>query len=445
MDVRGPNRAVGRRVLAAMVGACAAGAMCVPAAGAATLTNEHGLLETSGPATYTAGAGEANRLALRGSASAILFRDPGATITRAEPDPLLFANDCTVTAPTSATCPLTAVTAVTALLGDGDDTVFPGGGLPTPTIDGGPGTDLIDYSTRTVPVAVDLNAGTGTDAASITGVEEARGGSAADALTGNGQPNRLFGLDGPDALTGLGGVDRLDGGPGADSIDAGPGDDTLVGGEGVDTFGGGTGDDLISAADGVAEDVSCGPGADTVLADVGLNGVRDRVAADCETVTGETPASTTSTPAQTVAGGRPAAAPAALVSVLAPGIANPADLTPPAAALRAFTRQRVRTVLARGLPVRVTCAESCGISIALAIDRTAARRLGLAGRSGPAIVGTAAARRSKPGANTIRVKVSRRARTVLRRQKRVTVAVQALVSDASGNGTLLQRRVTLVR
>jgi hypothetical protein len=45
----------------------------------------------------------------------------------------------------------------------------------------------------------------------------------------------------------------------------------------------------------------------------------------------------------------------------------------------------------------------------------------------------------------MRVRLTRRARTALRRARTLAVTVQVLVSDASGNGTLLQRRITLVR
>jgi hypothetical protein len=43
------------------------------------------------------------------------------------------------------------------------------------------------------------------------------------------------------------------------------------------------------------------------------------------------------------------------------------------------------------------------------------------------------------------VRLTQRARRALRSAKTVRVTVQGLVSDASGNGTLLQRRVTLRR
>ncbi len=86
-------------------------------------------------------------------------------------------------------------------------------------------------------------------------------------------------------------------GPGADQLTGGPVGDELTGGDGNDTLSGGDGDDPWSATsaptpstaapgpigslvrDGLADDVSCGDGVDTVEADA-----LDTVAADCEDV-----------------------------------------------------------------------------------------------------------------------------------------------------------------
>jgi hypothetical protein len=203
---------------------------------------------------------------------------------------------------------------------------------------------------------------------------------------------------------------------------------------------GGGGNDTISAADGVAETIDCGPGIDTVVADLGGNGVTD-TRIGCENVTGPT----APLPVPAAAGPKAATPPAGLVSVLAPGVANPGDLTPPSASMRTATRQRLRTVITRGVPLRVTCGEACGVSVALSLERTAARRLGLDARVGPVVVGTATAKRSVPGSIQLRVRFLKKTRSGLRRGRRVALTAQVLVSDASGNGTLLQRRVTLVR
>jgi RTX calcium-binding nonapeptide repeat (4 copies) len=68
-------------------------------------------------------------------------------------------------------------------------------------------------------------------------------------------------------LKGNGGHDVLASGAAADRVDGGAGNDTIAGGAGVDTILGGDGDDVISSRDGIAEEIDCGPGQDTVDAD----------------------------------------------------------------------------------------------------------------------------------------------------------------------------------
>jgi hypothetical protein len=93
----------------------------------------------------------------------------------------------------------------------------------------------------------------------------------------------------------------------------------------------------------------------------------------------------------------------------------------------------------------VSCSESCGISVAVLLDRQTARKLDLAGRAGPAVLGTATARVATAGSRSLRARLTQRARRALRPVKSVRVTVQVLVSDAAGNGTLLQRRITIGR
>lgn len=63
------------------------------------------------------------------------------------------------------------------------------------------------------------------------------------------------------------GNDTVHGGYGADTLDGGPGNDSLSGGDGVDSLSGGDGDDTIDARDGLPDQISCGPGNDSVAAD----------------------------------------------------------------------------------------------------------------------------------------------------------------------------------
>jgi hypothetical protein len=287
-------------------------------------------------------------------------------------------------------------------LGDGDDGITVGPGVPTTTVNGGDGVDEADFSSSGA-------------VAKINGVEHASGGSAGDALTASPDGSVLYGEGGADTLTGGDGNDRLD--SGADN-------------------------DTILAANGDADVIDCGPGdQDSAVVDLGLEGPID-VFEGCENVdlllavsqapSSPTPAKTPAPPATVLP-----------VQVLAPGIAAPRDVRAPAAYVRSSSRQRLKTVLTRGLLVPVGCGESCGVSVNVLLDRKVARRLDLAGRTGPAVIGTATARLSAAGRRTLRVKLTQDARRALRKSKSVAVTLQVLVSDAAGNATLLQRRVSM--
>src|SRR4051794_35886111 len=479
IDVRRPSRAAGRRLRRTALAAAVATGVLAPAATASTISNAHDVLAASGAVTYTAGAGEINRVTVTGDGTNVQLSDAGALIG-APAAPIAVppaVNDCG-TAGTSATCPFGPMSLA---LGDMNDVVTPGAGAPPLAIDAGDGNDVLldpvrspdtsfngalgtdraDYTGRTEALSISLN-GIADDGASGEGddvaADEIVGGASDDTISDDTSANSLFGGSGNDFLSASLGADVLDGGAGNDTLDGGADNDTLRGGDGADQLIGGTGNDLlsggpgpdaisggagndtISAADGVAETVDCGAGIDTVVADLGSAGVSD-VRIGCENVTG--PAAPVPAAPKAPAGAGPRVP--GPVPVLAPGVANPRDLTPPKASVRTATRQKLGTVLKRGVPLRVTCAEACGVSIALSIQRTAARRLGLDARVGPVVVGTATAKRSVAGSVRTRVKFLKKSKSGLRRGRRVALTAQVLVSDASGNGTLLQRRVTLVR
>jgi hypothetical protein len=432
--VRGPKRAAVRRLIQGMVATCAAAALLAPAAGASVLTATHPLDVTEPtPITYTAGNGEANSLTLTlGSDGASLsFAEALALI---DPDPgtvggLDITDDCNASGATTAACQSIASTTVN--LGDGNDTLKLGTNLPPLTIDGGTGTDRLDFSPWTTPVSINLATG-GTTNMAVRAVENVTGGTAGDTITGGAGANTLRGGNGDDALT------------------AGADGDTLVGGHGVDTITGGAGDDNITAADGEADKITCGAGDDSVTADPGDTFA---VIADCEEImisgaSASDPVPTTTDPVVTTSDTSVIFVPAlgSIVPVLAPGKADIADLIPPRAAMRSASRHRIPTVIKRGVPVRVTCQESCGISVALSVDRTTAKRLKLDARTSPVVIGTASATRTLAGSSVLRVKLTKKAKAAFKASKRSIVAnTQVLVSDASGNGTLLQRHITLVR
>lgn len=416
--------------------ACAAVAVGAPVAGASTVTNAHDPLATAAPVTFTAGAGEANRLTLSGDGTTLTFTD--APVIDPATAGLDTVDDCKADSTTSATCPETDTTVD---LGDGDDTLALGAGLPALQVNGGAGTDQLDFSARTDSVSVDL--GGTTAGLAVSNVEDATGGSGNDTIAGDSGNNIIAGGAGDDTLSGGSGGDTLRGGTGNDTLTAGDGGDVLVGGPGTDTFVGGAGADDIVAVDGVKDTITCGPNkTDNVVADLGVDGVTDKITnpADCASIRGTVATTTIATPIVI----SPTLAP--IAPVPAPGTSSPADLTPPSASMRTVARQRTHTILVKGMRLRVTCQESCGISIALSVTGATAKRLGLGGRSGPVVIGTGTAVRNFAGTSSVRVKFTKRARTALHRTKRtVTTTAQVLVSDASGNGTLLSRRITLVR
>lgn len=111
---------------------------------------------------------------------------------------------------------------------DGNDTLK--GGAGNDSLDGGGGVDTGDFADAVTKIVVTLNNGAGTatigtQQVTLAGIEDLWGGSAGDALTGDGGANTLFGN---------GGNDTLNGGAGNDTLKGGAGNDSLVGGTGID-------------------------------------------------------------------------------------------------------------------------------------------------------------------------------------------------------------------
>jgi len=131
------------------------------------------------------------------------------------------------------------------------------------TYDGGLGIDRISYFDTTQGVNVNLATGqaTGSEIGTDTllNIENARGGSGNDTLTGDTGANVLEGKAGNDTVEGGSGADTLYGDDGNDYVSGGAdndsiygwtGNDTLVGGAGADFLGGDDGDDSLDGGDG---------------------------------------------------------------------------------------------------------------------------------------------------------------------------------------------------
>jgi Ca2+-binding RTX toxin-like protein len=147
-------------------------------------------------------------------------------------------------------------------------------------IDGGAGTNTVDYRAR--KNAIRVNLGDSTPSQGEPGEN--------DTLT---RIQIVYGGDGADSLGGDDGANRLDGGAGNDAIAGGAGNDALIGGEGLDAIDAGEGSDYVDAHDLAADTISCGQGKDEV-GSLEYTGeyldepvwfgpdAKDRLAADCE-------------------------------------------------------------------------------------------------------------------------------------------------------------------
>jgi RTX calcium-binding nonapeptide repeat (4 copies) len=259
------------------------------------------------------------------------------------------------------------------LAGDGFDTLHGEGGNDRfvdfggdDRFDGGAGEDRVIYFHQPAgPLSVDLSVagpqGTGGQTDSFAGVENVIGNKEDDVLRGDQQTNVLEGALGNDTLEGRGGVDRL------------LGDD---------------GNDTLDVRDGGPDTAECGPGTDSVTAD--LPGVDTLI--DCEQVLFAQP--------PTGGGGGPAGSGPA-VDVTAPSFVGPVRALPAvfavnlrgAAARPPASRRRVT----RGTTFRFSLSEAARVSFAIE-RRTRGRRVGKTCRRQ-----TAANRRRRACVRSVRV------------------------------------------
>ncbi|MFE0756326.1 calcium-binding protein [Inquilinus sp. NPDC058860] len=102
--------------------------------------------------------------------------------------------------------------------GVGDDVLR--GGVGADRLVGGAGIDTATYSESPFGVTVDITAGKGTSGYAygdvLSGIENVRGSSANDVLSGGATANTLLGNAGNDVIDGRGGKDSLGGGTGTD-------------------------------------------------------------------------------------------------------------------------------------------------------------------------------------------------------------------------------------
>jgi len=156
--------------------------------------------------------------------------------------------------------------------GDGNDLILnaasPDG---ADIVNGGPGSDLSNYASRTSPLNVSLDdvaddGEAGENDNVKTTVERVFGGSAPDGLQGSAEDNLLAGGGGGDTVAGTAGDDTVKGDAGIDSLFGGDDRDVIEGGSGADSMAGGAGPDT-------ADYSGAGTGITVTIDDVANDGI----------------------------------------------------------------------------------------------------------------------------------------------------------------------------
>ena len=97
----------------------------------------------------------------------------------------------------------------------------------------------------------------------------------AKVIKGTAGDDKLIGTKTADKIIGRGGNDILRSSEGGDLVLGKAGNDFIKSGKGFDEIRAGSGDDEIHTRDGKPDQIQCGPGEDTVLADEDEDGVFD--------------------------------------------------------------------------------------------------------------------------------------------------------------------------
>lgn len=303
---------------------------------------------------------------------------------------------------------------------------------------GGPGFDALNLEgvsgNRTITLGDGPNDGTSGEGDDVgADLESIRGGFGNDTITGDGNANVLIGDRGDDTIRGGGGNDVLDGREDTDQVFGEAGDDTVRGGSGADVIdgGGGTdvleadivgcqnlcdnGNDVVNARDGIQEQISCGGGADRLIADA-LDIAPTDAGQICESIERD---------------GTGAPVPSAGT----PGTGTPSGTTNTTAPQPAITTLRIipgnlGRLLRSGLVVAVPCAATrCVVTLDV---RQGGRRIGSGTRT------------LSKGGGKVTARFTAAARRRLARTRKLTLTVR--VRSRSGDTTrLTTKRVTVRR
>jgi serralysin len=148
------------------------------------------------------------------------------------------------------------------------------------------GNDTFDFSGYSQNQTIDLRAGFFSNVGGLTGnvavaqgvdIENARGGSGADSVTGNALANVIQAGAGNDTISAGAGADTIDGGEGQSYLRGDEGNDLIAGGSSFDDINGNMGDDTVSGGAGDDwtvggkdnDSLSGGAGSDVVWGNLG--------------------------------------------------------------------------------------------------------------------------------------------------------------------------------
>jgi len=255
-------------------------------------------------------------------------------------------------------------------------------------------------------------------------------GAGNDTMWGSALDDTINGGPGDDSIIGRGGNDTIDGGDGRDRLQGSDGDDTITGGPGVDSMFGdgeytslsGFGNDTLLARDGEIDALSCGFGADSVVADAGDT---FDVLGDCEQRDISAATSAPGTGTGTGTGSTPAA-------------------TPLSVALGAPKPAKLGALLAGGaLSFRVSFSGACSATVGLVLRAAEARRLKVGKKD--TRIARAVDTIQQGGTFAATLRISKTYRTKLRRARSVTAYLVLVCTDGSGALPSAARKLVLKR
>lgn len=289
---------------------------------------------------------------------------------------------------------------------------------------GGPGVDKVWFSDHSGGMALSMddvaNDGSSGEGDNLhSDFEIVVGSPGADTITGTAAADNLDGYFGADTVLGGPGNDRIDGNSDDDVLFGGDGDDTIYGGGGNDqvTGDGGAdnlfgdytscclnnGNDKIFSADGIADAINCGGGADTLAADQ-----LDVIGGDgnqlCESVT-----------RTTVAPPQPPLPPT-------PPPPGPSTLTVKASSVGVPTRSK-------GVVVATVCSAKCAAAAGVVISNKIAKKYGL---KKMVLIGLGQGASASGGKFKIKIKIKAKARRKLARAGAIRATVVLVAADAAG-------------